>query len=253
MALLSRTIFTGTIKKCISSSFRRSFCKNHDTTEPTIPTISHLLEANKKWAEKSQLSKIGEWKKGDENPDFLWIGCSDARVPANVIVGQTKANLFVHRNIANQVNAIDSNLMSIVQYAVEELHVPHIVVCGHYDCGGIRAAMSNTDHASPLQDWLRSIKDVYFSNQKELDSIEDDEMRHKRLVELNVLTQCLNLFKTGWIQRRRERTNASDEYDFRQPRIHPIVFQPTNGEIKPLQFDFRESINEITGVYGFAT
>lgn len=167
--------------------------------------LGGLLEANKAWANRMKEEKPGffeEIKRGHA-PKILWIGCSDARVPANEIIGEPPGSVFVHRNIANQVASIDVNCMSVIQYAVDVLKVKHIVVCGHYDCGGIRASMETADHRSPLVNWLRNIRDIHRLYKPELDAIEDRIARQRRLVELNTIEQCLNVYKTAVVQRRR--------------------------------------------------
>jgi carbonic anhydrase len=186
-----------------------------------------LLLENKVWAAEkvmdnpdyfNRLSKI-------QTPDFLWIGCSDSRVPANEITGTQPGEIFVHRNIANMVVHTDLNLLSVLQYAVEVLKVKHIIVCGHYGCGGVKAAFTN--HSLGLIDkWLRNIKDVYRIHQDEINHIEDDEMKINRLVELNVQEQVMNLAKTSIIQ------NAWKHQQ--QPHLHGWVYGINNGIINPI-------------------
>ena len=164
-----------------------------------------MLDANKAWADRMREEKPGffdEIKRGHA-PKILWIGCSDARVPANEIIGEPPGSVFVHRNIANQVVSTDMNCMSVLQYAVEVLKVKHIIVCGHYDCGGIRASTETADHRSPLVNWLRNLRDIYRLYKPELDAITDKTARQRRLVELNTIEQCLNVYKTAVVQRRR--------------------------------------------------
>lgn len=153
--------------------------------------LNTLLSANKKWAKKMVLEQPGffeEIKRGHA-PKILWIGCSDARVPANEIIGQPPGAVFVHRNVANMVVNTDFNCMSVIQYAVDVLQVKHIIVCGHYDCGGVKAALCNVDHKSPLENWLRNIRDTYRLHRVELNGIDDLTTRQRRLVELNVIEQ----------------------------------------------------------------
>ena len=182
-------------------------------------------------------------------PSYMWIGCADARVPANEIMGEDAGSVFVVRNVANQVIGTDFNVMSSVQYAVGVLEVPHIIVCGHYDCGGIRASMVNRDHSPPLENWLRNIRDVYRLHRKELDAITDMELRHRRLVELNVVEQCINLYKTGAIQKKRVETFRDKGHDLTQPRIHAVVFDPKTGLLNQLKVDFRQYIEELHEIY----
>ena len=214
--------------------------------------IDHLIEANGKWATGNAdwFAKHGKEK---HSPQYLWIGCSDARVPANQIIGQDSGKVFVHRNIANLVVSSDMNLRSVLQYAVNVLCVPHIIICGHYDCGGVRAAMSKAHHetralGSPLEDWLHNIRDVCRLHQHELDAIHDPDAKHRRLVELNVIEQCLNIFKTGVVQRRRLMTSKVNGA-FPQPRVHGVVYDPTDGTLKLLENDFRKQRRELSHIY----
>eukprot|EP00656_Telonema_subtile_P030626 TRINITY_DN33607_c0_g1_i2.p1 TRINITY_DN33607_c0_g1~~TRINITY_DN33607_c0_g1_i2.p1 ORF type:complete len:237 (-),score=38.99 TRINITY_DN33607_c0_g1_i2:184-894(-) len=170
-------------------------------------------------------------------PQYLWIGCSDARVPAATILGQPPGSVFVHRNVANLVVNTDMNLMSVIQYAVTVLDVKHIMVVGHYDCGGIKAAMQNTNHHSPLENWLRNIRDVKRLHHAELSALPTFEDQFKRLVELNVVEQSLNVFKTWVVQERRLQTNALMHRGlahFTYPRVHGLVFHPADGQLKSL-------------------
>jgi carbonic anhydrase len=143
-------------------------------------------------------------------------------------MGEDAGSVFVLRNVANMVVNTDFNLMAALQYAVNVLKIPHIIVCGHYDCGGVRASIANVDHVAPLENWLRNIRDVYRLHRAELDAISDPEKRHRRLVELNVIEQCVNLFKTGAVQRMRVQT-FKDGAEYTTPRIHPCVFDPATG------------------------
>jgi len=163
-------------------------------------------------------------------------------------MGEDAGQVFCVRNVANLVVATDFNLMAALQYAVNVLKVPHIVVCGHYDCGGIRASTEVRDHVPPLENWLRNIRDVYRLHRVELDLITDSEMRHRRLVELNVVEQCINLFKTGAIQRRRLET-FKKECRLTTPRIHACVYDPATGYMKRLEVDFKEYIDELHDIY----
>lgn len=166
-------------------------------------------------------------------PTYMWIGCSDARVPANEVMGEDAGSVFVLRSVANLVVNTDFNLMAALQFAVDYLKIPHIIVCGHYDCGGVRASTLTKDHTPPLENWLRNIRDVYRLHKDELDGISDPEARHRRLVELNVIEQCLNLFKTGVVQRRRVQT-FKEGNEYTTPRIHACVFDPKTGDLTKL-------------------
>ncbi len=187
-----------------------------------------LLLENKAWAKEkthedpeffNRLSAI-------QTPDFLWIGCSDSRVPADKITGTQPGEIFVHRNIANMVVHTDVNLLSVLDYAVNYLMVKHVIVCGHYGCGGIKAAMSNQDFKPVLNMWLRNIKDVYHIYQKELNDIKDEESRTDRLVELNVIEQVTHLAQTSIIQRAWKTKNG--------PYLHGWVYGLKDGILKPV-------------------
>ncbi|HEY9363344.1 MAG TPA: carbonate dehydratase [Chitinophagaceae bacterium] len=187
-----------------------------------------LLADNKAWATGIlsedpdffvRLSKL-------QSPEFLWIGCSDSRVPANEITGTQPGEIFVHRNVANMVINTDVNLLSVLDYAVNYLHVKHVIVCGHYGCGGIKAAMENTDFKLVLNMWLRNVKDVYRLHRQELDDIHEEEKRNDRLVELNVQEQVSNLAKTSIIQRAWKQNQ--------KPHLHGWVYGLKDGLIKPV-------------------
>jgi carbonic anhydrase len=160
-----------------------------------------ILDNNKKWVETT-LAKDPEYfqdlAKG-QSPPLLWIGCSDSRVPANEIIGAKSGEVFVHRNIANMVVHSDMNMLSVLDYAVNVLKVKHVIVCGHYGCGGVKAAMGN-DSIGIIDNWIRHIKDVYRYHQKELNAIENEEVRFNKFVELNVKEQVFDLSKTSIVQ-----------------------------------------------------
>ncbi|MBA3706546.1 MAG: carbonic anhydrase [Bacteroidetes bacterium] len=165
-------------------------------------SYSRLLSGNKAWAAEKLKQDPSFFKNLilGQNPEYLWIGCSDSRVPANEITNTKSGEIFVHRNIANMVVHTDMNLLSVLYFAVEVLHVKHVIVCGHYGCGGVLAAMENKDQGF-VNNWLRNIKEVHLKHQSELDSITDFQMRANRLVELNVVEQVHNLSKTIVVQR----------------------------------------------------
>jgi carbonic anhydrase len=186
-----------------------------------------LLLQNKGWAaEKIQddpqyFSRLSEL----QQPEFLWIGCSDSRVPANEITGTSPGEIFVHRNIANMVVHTDLNMLSVLEYSVNVLKVKHVIVCGHYGCGGIKAAM--TRHSvGIINKWLRNIKDVYRYHREEVDDIADEELRTNKLVELNVEEQVMNLAKTSIIQKAWKEDN--------RPHLHGWVYSLHDGIIKPV-------------------
>lgn len=187
-----------------------------------------LLRENREWAKGKtdadpqyfeRLSKL-------QTPEFLWIGCSDSRVPANEITNTQPGEIFVHRNVANMVVHTDVNLLSVLDYAVSHLKVKHVIVCGHYGCGGIKAAMTNHDFKQVLNMWLRNIKDVYRLHRAELDAIADEENRADRLVELNVQEQVMHLAKTSIIQRAWQNEQ--------RPDLHGWVYGLKDGIIKPV-------------------
>src|SRR3984957_11641446 len=190
--------------------------------------IDKLLLDNKAWAAGvtsadpeyfQRLAKL-------QTPHFLWIGCSDSRVPADKITGTQPGEIFVHRNIANLVIHTGVNLLSVLDFAVNHLKVDHVIVCGHYGCGGVKAAMTNHDYKYVLNMWLRNIKDVYRLYSKELDAIEDEEKRADRLTELNVKEQVMHLAKTSIIQRAWKQEQ--------RPQLHGWVYGLKDGLIKPV-------------------
>lgn len=185
-----------------------------------------LLNGNKTWAAE-KLKHDPDYFKDlslGQNPEYLWIGCSDSRVPANEITGTKSGQIFVHRNIANIVVHTDMNLLSVLYYAVEVLHVKHVIVCGHYGCGGVIAAMNNKDNGF-VNNWLRNIKEVYEKHRAELEAISDLKHRENRLVELNVMEQVHNLAKTRIVQQAWLR---------RDLQIHGWVYGFDTGLIKDL-------------------
>ena len=161
-----------------------------------------------------------------QTPEFLWIGCSDSRVPANEITGTQPGEIFVHRNVANMVVNTDVNLLSVLDYAVNHLKVKHVIVCGHYGCGGVKAAITQTDFKPVLNMWLRNIKDVYRLHRNELDGIADESKKVNRLTELNVKEQVFNLAKTSIIQRAWKHEQ--------RPDLHGWVYGLTDGIINPV-------------------
>ena len=212
---------------------------NNNYNNPKIlvdKEISNIFQQNKEWKDRKEREDPDYFKKlgSGHHPTYMWIGCADARVPANEIMGEPVGSVFVARNVANMVVNTDFNLMSALQYAINVLKVDHIIVCGHYDCGGVRAAVQNLDHVPPLENWLRNIRDVYRIHRDELDAIEHPEARHRRLVEINVVEQCVNLFKTGAVQRRRVETYKLGQ-KYSTPRIHACVFDPKEGILHRLE------------------
>lgn len=199
-----------------------------------------LLEGNQKWVADTLEKEphfFEEISKG-QSPEYLWIGCSDSRVPANEITGTRSGEVFVHRNIANMVVPTDMNLLSVLQYSVEVLKVKHVIVCGHSSCGGVKAALGNESFGL-IDNWLNNIKSVYNSNKNEIDSIENYDDKVNRMIELNVIAQVYNLSKTSVIQ------NAWSKGEF--PYIHGWVYNLGNGILKDIiRLDENKNINEIT-------
>jgi carbonic anhydrase len=205
-----------------------------------MKSYDKLLAANKSWAE-SQVQKDGDFFRrlaAIQTPEFLWIGCSDSRVPADKITGTQPGEIFVHRNIANMVVHTDVNLLSVLDFAVNHLKVRHVIVCGHYGCGGIKAAMTHHDYKYVLNMWLRNIKDVYRLHREELEQIPDEEKKTDRLVELNVKEQVMHLAKTSIIQRawqNEERPHLHGwVYGLKDGIIHPVFEMEAGTPIDPL-------------------
>jgi carbonic anhydrase len=174
-----------------------------------------------------------------QNPEMLYIGCSDSRVTAEDLMGLGPGEVFVHRNIANMVISIDLNVMSVINYAVEHLKVKHVVVCGHYACGGVKAAMQSAD-LGILNPWLRNIRDVYRLHRDELNAIGDEEKRYDRLVQLNVQEQCVNLIKTAAVQKAHRDRGLT---------VHGWVFDVHSGKLIDLKIDFQGILKNIMEIY----
>lgn len=190
--------------------------------------FEELLQDNKAWAAQMLANDPDFFNNlsGLQTPEFLWIGCSDSRVPANQITNTQPGEIFVHRNVANLVINTDVNLLSVLDYAVNHLKVKHVIVCGHYGCGGIKASMTKTDYKPVLNMWLRNIKDVHRLHREELDSITDEDQKFDRLTELNVQEQIFNLAKTSIIQRAWK--------EEQRPELHGWVYGLKDGIIKPV-------------------
>lgn len=201
-----------------------------------------IFENNRKWLEKNLKENphfVEEMSLG-QSPEYLYIGCSDSRVPANEIMGLKAGELFVHRNIANVVPNTDINSSAVIDYAVTHLKVKHIIVCGHYGCGGVKAAMASQD-LGLLNPWLRNIRDVYRIHKDELNAINDEGERFDRLVELNVEEQAINIIKQAAVQRRWIKEGF--------PVVHGWVFDIRTGLLKDLNIDFEAKIREIQEIY----
>lgn len=192
--------------------------------------VSEKLEKNPDYF--SDLSK-------GQHPEILYIGCSDSRVTAEDLMGVQPGEVFIHRNIANMVISIDLNVMSVLNYAVRHLKVNDIVVCGHYECGGVKAAMQAKD-LGILNPWLRNIRDVYRLHKTELNAIADEQKRYNRLIELNVQEQCVNLIKTAAVQ---------EAHIQRGLMVHGWVFDMHTGKLIDLKIDFPKILKEIMEIY----
>ena len=201
-----------------------------------------VFENNRRWAEKRQVDDQAFFERLAEGqaPDFLFIGCADSRVPPGEVMGLEPGRTFVHRNVANIVPNTDMNAHAVIQYAVEHLLVKHIVVCGHYGCGGVAAAM-RSDDLGLLNGWLREVRDVYRLHAEELDAIEHEPERYKRLIELNVEEQCTNVIKTSWVQKHWLERQA--------PTVHGWVFDLSTGLLKDLDFPFEQTLADIRQIY----
>ena len=205
-------------------------------------SYKRLIDGNRLFSMTKKINDPEYFKKLSlgQTPDYLWIGCSDSRVPANEVTNTESGEMFVHRNIANMVVHTDLNLLSVLEYAVNVLGVKHVIVCGHYGCGGVRASMGNDMHGF-VDNWLRNIKDVYYKNTVELEAISDFDKRADRLTELNVLEQVRNLAKTGIVQ------NA---WKKRELHLHGWVYGINSGLITDLSV-IHNNTEDIDPIYRF--
>ena len=203
--------------------------------------ISEIFENNKNWVNEKLGKNPNYFKKlsSDHNPDILYIGCSDSRVSSEELMGAEPGDVFVMRNIANMVSSLDVSAMSIIKYAVGELKVKHVIVCGHYQCGGVKAAMQSTD-LGILNPWLRNIRDVYRIHKNELNAISNEEKKYKRLVELNVQEQCINVLKTADVQIAIKKRIIT---------VHGWVFDIHSGKIIDLKINFDKLLEDIREIY----
>jgi carbonic anhydrase len=205
-------------------------------------SYEQIFENNKKWVAEMTAKDANFFDKlaADHNPDYLYIGCSDSRVPANEIMGLEPGDVFVHRNVANLVNNTDLNVMAVINFAVKHLGVKHIIVCGHYNCGGVKAAMMPKDMGI-LNPWLRTIRDVYRMHASELDAIKDEQKRYNRLVELNVKEQATNVIKTANVQKSYQQKGY--------PVVHGWVFDLHSGILIDLDINFKAILEDIQKIY----
>lgn len=207
-----------------------------------MTTYEQIFENNKKWIESKTVNDKDFFHKLaiNQQPDYLYIGCSDSRVTAEELMGANPGEVFVHRNVANVVTNTDLNVMSVIDYSVRILKVKHIIVCGHYECGGVKAAMQSEDMGI-LNPWLRNIRDVYRLHKEELNAIEPENERYNRLVELNVQEQCINVSKYAIVQQR----FAVEGY----PLVHGWVFDIKSGKLIDLKIDFEHILKDIQEIY----
>lgn len=206
--------------------------------------IKKVFDNNKEWI-KQQLDKPDYFKNlaAGQAPEILYIGCSDSRVTAEELMGLQPGDVFVHRNIANMVPNTDLNVLSVINYAVQHLKVNHVVVCGHYNCGGVKAAMEQSD-LGILNPWLKSIRDVYRLHRRELNAIEDMAARYDRFVELNVQEQCINVIKAVEVQRAIIDRNLT---------VHGWIFDVRSGKLIDLAFDYEAITKSISDIYRIDT
>ncbi len=203
--------------------------------------FEQIFKNNETWV-ADKLKKNPDYFKNlvkGQSPDFLYIGCSDSRVTAEDLMGVQPGEVFIHRNIANMVVSIDLNVMSVINYAVKHLKVKHIIVCGHYACGGVKAAMQPADMGI-LNPWLRNIRDVYRIHKDELNAIVDESARYDKLVELNVQEQCINVIKLAAVQ---------EAHKERGITVHGWVFDIHSGKLIDLKIDFPKILSEIMEIY----
>jgi carbonic anhydrase len=207
-----------------------------------MKNLKEIFQNNQTWVveKMSKDPKYFERLSRGQKPEFLYIGCSDSRATAEEFMGLQPGEIFVHRNIANLVVSTDNNLNAVLQYGVENLKVKHIIVCGHYECGGIKAALNPSDMGQ-LNSWLQSLRDVIRLHQTELNSIKNDRERFDRLVELNVREQCINIVKVDHLQRSWYKTGF--------PKVHGWVFDIRTGHLKDLNLDMQKEFDEIRSIY----
>lgn len=203
--------------------------------------IDQIFKKNEVWV-ASKLSADPDYFKNlskGQTPEILYIGCADSRVTAEDLMGVQPGEVFIHRNIANMVISVDLNVMSVINYAVRHLHVKHIIICGHYECGGVKASLQAAD-LGILNPWLRNIRDVYRLHLKELNAIDDEQKRFDRLVELNVQEQCINVIKTAAVQQAYQAWGLT---------VHGWVFDIRTGKLIDLKIDFPTILEDIMQIY----
>jgi carbonic anhydrase len=226
IGLINHKLITNQLKKNIMNQSYQKLIKGNQ-----------IYSETKKFQDPDYFENLSKGQK----PEYLWIGCSDSRVPANEITSTQSGEIFVHRNIANLVVHTDTNLLSVLEYAVKYLEVKHIIVCGHYGCGGVKAAMTNTYHGF-VDNWLRNIKDVYHKNEEELQAINNNDDKANRLAELNVIEQVRNLAKTTIVQ---------EAWSHRELHLHGWVYGLKDGLVKDLSV-IHDGQEDIDSIYRFS-
>lgn len=204
--------------------------------------FNQIFENNKVWVAKKTQTDPDYFTKlsQGQHPEFLYIGCADSRVTAEDLMGLQPGQVFIHRNVANLVVSTDNNINAVVQYAVEHLKVKYIIVCGHYECGGVKAALNPSDMGQ-LNSWLQTLRDVYRLHREELDAIKDETKRFDRLVELNVMEQCINIIKIDHVQKM--------WYKNGYPQIYGWVFDVRTGQLKDLGLDMEKIFSDVRSIY----
>lgn len=204
--------------------------------------FNKILEKNQKWVQEKLQTDSEFFKKlsQGQRPEYLYIGCSDSRITAEDMMGMNPGEVFVHRNIANQIIPTDANVGSVIQYAVEHLKIKYIIVCGHYECGGVKAALNPSD-LGQLNNWLQTLRDVYRLHKVELDALKDEQTRFDRLVELNVLEQCNNVIKSTHVQRSWYKTGF--------PKVFGWVLDVRTGSLKDLGLNMETEFTKIRKIY----
>jgi len=220
-------------------------------TNFTDPEMTLIFQRNREWAEeqKARDPEFFARLSTGQKPKYMFVGCADSRIPAETIMGMQPGDLFVHRNVANLAVNGDINFLSVLHFAVEHLQVGHIIVCGHYGCAGVYHAMHPTDTGGILENWLRNIRDVQRLHHAELEAIADENVRFKRVVELNVIEQCVNIFKFGILQRKRKASKALCGRNL--PQIHALVYDISTGLLHelPLRAYFKHYSTMYKSIY----
>jgi carbonic anhydrase len=207
-----------------------------------LGNYAQIFRNNEQWIAQKKASDAEFFEKlaCEQNPDYLYIGCSDSRVTAEEMMGAGPGEVFVHRNIANVVSNTDLNVLSVIEFAIRHLQVKHVIVCGHYNCGGVKAAMQSVD-LGLLNPWLRNVRDVYRLHQRDLDAIFNEEDRYRKLVELNVREQCINVIKTAALQQ----GFLQNGY----PVVHGWIMDIKSGRLIDLNIDFHGLLKRVQEIY----